>query len=94
MSSRMCSIVLSQLRPASPCLHCLGGLSLLVPHWRYLAVFGGIWRYLAVFGGIWRYLAVFGGIWRYLAVFGGIWYLCVLCVMSAERLYTVGGISA
>ena len=62
--------------------------------WRYLAVFGGIWRYLAVFGGIWRYLAVFGGIWRYLAVFGGIWYLCVLCVMSAERLYTVVGISA
>ena len=79
-----------------------GGLSLLVPHrrylavfggiWRYLAVFGGIWRYLAVFGGIWRYLAVFGGIWRYLAVFGGIWYLCVLCVMSAEWLYTVVGI--
>ena len=60
--------------------------------WRYLAVFGGIWRYLAVFGGIWRYLAVFGGIWRYLAVFGGIWYLCVLCVMSAEWLYTVVGI--
>ena len=55
-----------------------GGLSLLVPHQRYLAVFGGIWRYLAVFGGIWRYLAVFGGIWRYLAVFGGIWrYLAV-----------------
>ena len=55
-----------------------GGLSLLVPHRRYLAVFGGIWRYLAVFGGIWRYLAVFGGIWRYLAVFGGIWrYLAV-----------------
>ena len=27
-----------------------GGLSLLVPHRRYLAVFGGIWRYLAVFG--------------------------------------------
>ena len=60
--------------------------------WRYLAVFGGIWRYLAVFGGIWRYLAVFGGIWRYLAVFGGIWYLCVLCGMSAEWLYTVVGI--
>ena len=56
----------------------VGGLSLLVPHRRYLAVFGGIWRYLAVFGGIWRYLAVFGGIWRYLAVFGGIWrYLAV-----------------
>ena len=64
----------------TPCtLNCnKGGLSLLVPHRRYLAVFGGIWRYLAVFGGIWRYLAVFGGIWRYLAVFGGIWrYLAV-----------------
>ena len=64
-----------------------GGLSLLVPHWRYLAVFGGVWRYLAVFGGIWRYLAVFGGIWRYLAVFGGIWrYLAVfgICVFYAS----------
>ena len=56
-----------------------GGLSLLVPHrrylgaiWRYLAVFGGIWRYLAVFGGIGRYWAVLGGIGRYWAVLGGI----------------------
>ena len=40
-------------------------------------------------GGIWRYWAVLGGIGRYWAVLGGIWYLCVLCVMSAERLYTV-----
>ena len=54
-----------------------GGLSLLVPHRRYLAVFGGIGRYWAVFGGIWRYLAVFGGIWRYLAVFG-------ICVFYAS----------
>ena len=78
------------------CWYRIGGI------WRYLAVFGGIWRYWAVLGGIWRYLAVLGGIgrywavlggiWRYLAVFGGIWYLCVLCVMSAEWLYTVVGI--
>ena len=49
-----------------------GGLSLLVPHRRYLAVFGGIWRYLAVLGGIGRYWAVLGGIGRYWAVLGGI----------------------
>ena len=49
-----------------------GGLSLLVPHQRYLAVFGGIGRYWAVLGGIGRYWAVLGGIGRYWAVLGGI----------------------
>ena len=64
-----------------------GGLSLLVPHRRYLAVFGGIWRYLAVFGGIGRYWAVLGGIGRYWAVLGGIGrYLAVfgICVFYAS----------